>query len=137
MSEESAWNVPAVRILVVDDEPAILRLMEYVLDRQGYIVRMATDGDEALEVVTTFSPDLVILDIMMPRKDGYAVTKAIRADPNLAHIPIVMLSAKAQETDIAQGLAVGVNIYLTKPFEPDELLEAVAQCLVANRVNGT
>lgn len=127
----------AIRILVVDDEPAIVRLMEYVLDRQGYIVRTAADGEEALRVVGEFRPELVVLDVMMPRKDGYTVAEAIRADPDLGGVPIIMLSARAQDTDVEQGLAAGANHYLTKPFEPDGLLETVARCLAESRAGGT
>lgn len=136
-SEETAGTVPETRILVVDDEPAIVRLMEYVLERHGYIVQTAADGEEALRVVGAFQPQLIVLDVMMPRKDGYTVAEAIRADPALAAIPIIMLSAKAQDTDVEQGMAAGANIYLTKPFEPDGLLETVAQCLAASRPDGT
>lgn len=137
VSEETVKASSAGRILVVDDEPAIVRLMEYVLDRQGYTVKTAADGEEALRVVGTFRPELIVLDVMMPRKDGYTVAEAIRSDPDLARIPIIMLSAKAQDTDVEQGLASGANLYLTKPFEPDALLETVAQCLTASRSHGT
>ena len=130
-------TVRATRILVVDDEPAIVRLMEYVLDRQGYIVRTAADGEEALRVVGEFRPELVVLDVMMPRKHGYTVAEAIRADPDLGGVPIIMLSARAQDTDVEQGLAAGANRYLTKPFEPDGLLETVARCLAESRAGGT
>ncbi len=133
-AEETAG---ATRILVVDDEPAIVRLMEYVLDRQGYVVRTAADGEEALRVVGEFRPELVILDVMMPRKDGYTVAEAIRADPDLGGVPIIMLSARAQDTDVEQGMAAGANRYLTKPFEPDGLLETVARCLAESRAGGT
>ncbi|MBC8140962.1 MAG: response regulator [Armatimonadetes bacterium] len=119
------------RVLAVDDEPTILRLIEFVLDRQGYTVHTATDGDDALVVAAQFRPHLIILDIMMPRKDGFAVTEAIRAHPDLAHTPIIVLSAKAQDTDLAQGEAVGVDAYLTKPFEPDALIAAVEKYLPA------
>ena len=136
-SEAITGAAPASRILVVDDEPAIVRLMEYVLDRQGYTVRSAADGEEALRIVGEFQPELIILDVMMPRKDGYTVAEAIRSDPALAGIPIIMLSAKAQDRDVEQGLAVGANLYLTKPFGPDGLLETVAQCLMASRLPGT
>ncbi|MBC7808349.1 MAG: response regulator [Akkermansiaceae bacterium] len=137
VSDEAPGSPPAARILVVDDEPAIVRLMEYVLDRQGYAVRTAADGEQALRVVAEFRPELILLDVMMPRKDGYTVAEAIRADPDLAGTPIIMLSAKAQDTDVEQGLAAGANLYLTKPFEPDGLLETVAKCLAESRSNGT
>jgi len=110
-------------ILVVDDEPALLRLMEFMLSRWGYHLLTAMNGDEALDLVHAHRPDLLILDIMMPRKDGYQVAEAIRsdADPGIARIPIVLLSAQAQDTDIVRGMAEGVETYITKPFEPEYL----------------
>ena len=129
IANECPTENKAYRILAVDDEPTILRLIEFVLERHGYSVRTATDGEEAMVAATQFCPHLIILDIMMPRKDGFAVTEAIRASAELVRTPIIVLSAKAQETDIAQGIAVGVDAYLTKPFEPDHLLEMVAKYL--------
>lgn len=131
LSEETETSTPGRRILVVDDEPVIVRLMEFVLEKQGYTVRTAADGDEALRVVGEYQPDLIVLDVMMPRKDGYTVAETIRSDPDLARMPIIMLSAKAQDTDVEQGMAAGADIYLTKPFEPDGLLEIVARCLAS------
>jgi len=130
MTDSAAEPSPfPYRVLAVDDEPTILRLIEFVLDRHGYDVRTATDGENALAVAAQFRPHLMILDIMMPRKDGFAVAEEIRANPDLAHTPIIVLSAKAQDTDLAQGEAVGVDAYLTKPFEPDALLEVVEKYL--------
>ncbi len=129
MTDIPASSVKTYRVLAVDDEPTILRLIEFVLDRHGYEVRTATDGENALTVAAQFRPHLLILDVMMPRKDGFAVAEAIRADPDLAHTPIIILSAKAQESDIVQGEAAGVDAYLTKPFEPDALLTAVEKHL--------
>jgi len=116
-------------ILVVDDEPALLRLMSFLLQRKGYVMLTATNGEEALDVVREQRPDLVVLDIMMPRLDGYEVAAAIRADPQIADLPIIMLSAKAQEEDIERGRAAGVDIYITKPFEPEALAATVAAFL--------
>lgn len=123
----------AHRILVVDDEPALLRLMEFVLARQGHTMITATNGEEAVEAAREHRPDLVVLDIMMPRMDGYRVAETLRADEELARTPIIMLSAKAQEEDIQRGLAVGVDRYVTKPFAPDHLVELVAECLISGR----
>ena len=112
-------------VLVVDDEPALLRLMEFVLARQGFRLLTATNGVDALNLVREQKPDLIVLDIMMPRLDGFQVAEAIRANPTTAHMPIIMLSAKAQEADIERGIAVGVDTYITKPFSPDSLVETV------------
>lgn len=118
-------------VLVVDDEPALLRLMEFMLARKGYGLLTAVNGDEALEVIRSRRPDLVILDVMMPRQDGYQVTEAIRADsdPAIARMPIILLSARAQDGDIVRGREAGAEIYITKPFAP-EYLEAVVAALL-------
>jgi CheY-like chemotaxis protein len=119
-------------ILVVDDEPALLRLMAFLLQRKGYGMLTATNGEEALRVLREHRPDLILLDIMMPRLDGYEVAKAIRSDPVTADIPIVMLSAKAQNEDIERGRSVGVDTYITKPFDPEKLAETVAALLAGD-----
>lgn len=125
----------AYKILVVDDEPSIVRLMEFILARQGHEMLVAVNGEEALQAVKTHCPDLVLLDIMMPRIDGYEVARTLRADPATAQLPIIMLSAKAQEEDIQKGIDVGVNEYITKPFSPEQLVHVVTEYL--NRLNGT
>ena len=119
----------AYKILVVDDEPSIVRLMEFILARQGHEMLAAVNGEEALEKIRLHKPDLVLLDIMMPRIDGYEVVRTLRADPATATLPIIMLSAKAQEEDIRKGVGVGVNEYITKPFSPDHLVHVVADYL--------
>lgn len=124
----------AHKILVVDDEPALLRLMEFVLSRQGYMMLTATNGEEALEQARAHHPDLIVLDIMMPKRDGYQVAEALRADADLQRIPIIMLSAKAQEEDIERGVAVGVDKYVTKPFSPEELVTLASEFLARRRV---
>ncbi len=118
-------------ILVVDDEPALLRLMEFLLKRQGYNLVTATNGEEALLKLREHRPDLMVLDIMMPKMDGYEVTERLRADPDtsLAATPILMLSAKAQDEDIVRGLRAGSEAYVTKPFDPELLTNAVAAML--------
>ena len=113
------------KILVVDDEPPIVRLMEFILARHGHQMLTAVNGEQALEMVREHKPDLVLLDIMMPRVDGYEVARILRADPQYARMPIIMLSAKAQEEDIQRGLEVGVDEYITKPFSPDHLVQVV------------
>lgn len=116
-------------ILVVDDEPALLRLMEYVLAKQGYTMLTATNGEDALVEARAQRPDLIVLDIMMPKLDGYQVAEAIRADAELKSTPIIMLSAKAQEEDVERGIAAGVDRFVTKPFAPDDLARLVAEFL--------
>ena len=119
----------AYKILVVDDEPTIVRLMEFILARQGHEMIVAVNGEEALEKIKSQQPDLVLLDIMMPRIDGYEVAQRLRADPATASLPIIMLSAKAQDEDIRKGVEVGVDEYVTKPFTPDHLVQVVAKHL--------
>ncbi len=119
----------AHKILVVDDEPTIVRLMEFILARQGHQMMAAVNGEEALSKIQSEQPDLVLLDIMMPRIDGYEVAQRLRADPATAALPIIMLSAKAQDEDIRKGVEVGVDEYITKPFTPDHLVQVVAKYL--------
>ncbi len=121
--------VASATILVADDEPALLRLMSFVLQKQGHVMLTATNGEEALQMVREQRPDLVVLDIMMPRLDGFQVAERIRSEPEIAGIPIVMLSAKAQDEDVERGLAAGVNTYITKPFAPEQLAIVVADLL--------
>ena len=112
-------------ILICDDDPVILRLLQVNLELEGYTVLLAHDGAEAVETATQESPDLVILDIMMPRMDGYQACEAIKAADGTSDIPVVFLSAKAQQSDIERGKSFGVSEYLTKPFDPNELLDVV------------
>ena len=115
----------AYRILVVDDEPTLVRLMEFILAKQGHTMLVATNGEEGLSKIRSERPDLVLLDIMMPRIDGYEVARTVRADPDLCNTPIIMLSAKAQDQDIQKGLDMGVDEYITKPFAPEQLVHRV------------
>jgi two-component system alkaline phosphatase synthesis response regulator PhoP len=113
------------KILAVDDERHIVRLVEVNLQRAGYEVVTAYDGREALEKVQSENPDLVVLDVMMPYMDGFEVLKNLKADPATAEIPVIMLTAKAQDADVFKGWQSGVDCYLTKPFNPMELLTFV------------
>ena len=113
------------KILAVDDERHIVRLVEVNLQRAGYEVVTAYDGREALEKVKAENPDLVVLDVMMPYMDGFEVLKTLKADPATAEIPVIMLTAKAQDADVFRGWQSGVDCYLTKPFNPMELLTFV------------
>lgn len=111
------------KILVVDDEPFILKSVSFIMKREGYEVKEATNGVEALQVIREWCPDVVFLDIMMPKKNGYEVCREIKSDPFLKGTYIIMLTAKGQVTDESQGFEVGADDYLTKPFSPLLLLE--------------
>ena len=118
-------------ILAVDDDPTIQQLLVVNLELEGYDVIVAGDGEEALERIRSDRPDAVLLDIMMPRMDGIEVCRAAKADPETADIPIVILSAKAQQDDIERGTDVGADAYLTKPFDPLDLIETVQRFVAA------
>jgi two-component system alkaline phosphatase synthesis response regulator PhoP len=113
------------KILAVDDERAIVRLVQINLERQGYQVVTAYDGKEALEKIATEKPDLVVLDVMMPYMDGFEVLQQLRKNPETRDLPVIMLTAKAQDTDVFRGYTSGVDLYLTKPFNPMELVSFV------------
>ncbi len=115
----------AKTILVVDDERHIVRLVQVNLERAGYEVTTAYDGVEAIEAVQSELPDKIILDVMMPRMDGFEALKELRANEQTKDIPVIMLTAKAQDADIFKGWSSGVDSYLTKPFNPRELLAFV------------
>ena len=117
------------KILIVDDEPNILISLEFLMKREGYDVLLARDGNEALAAIASERPDLVLLDVMMPGKTGFEVCQAVRADPTLAGTRILLLTAKGRETDIAKGLALGANGYMTKPFSTRELAQRVRELL--------
>jgi CheY-like chemotaxis protein len=117
------------RILICDDDPAILRVLEVNLEIEGYQVLAAQNGEEAVEVATKELPDLVILDIMMPRLDGYQACEKLKANDATRDIPVVFLSATAQQSDIQRGKDYGVADYLTKPFDPMDLLGVVERLL--------
>ena len=123
----------AKRVLVVDDDRVIQQLLEVNLELEGYeVVATASDGREALDKIAELEPDLVILDIMMPKMDGLEVCRHLKADPKLAKIPVVLLSARAQDLDVREGLDIGADAYLTKPFDPVELLEVVGRLVPGN-----
>lgn len=116
-----------VRVLVVDDSEAIRQLIAVNLELEGYDVRRAADGLEALEVAASWRPDVVTLDMVMPRLDGLATCARLRADPATADVAVVMVTGRAQAADRDRGEAAGVDAYLTKPFEPAELVATVAR----------
>jgi DNA-binding response OmpR family regulator len=122
----------AKKVLIVDDEPNIVTSLEYLMAKSGYEVAAARDGDAALEKVETFMPDLVLLDVMMPRQSGYEVCRKMRSRPELRHIRIVMLSAKGREAEVSKGLSLGADAYITKPFSNRELMACIASLLGDN-----
>ena len=113
------------RVLVVDDDDVIRQLITVNLELEGFDVATAVDGQDCLDKVKGIQPDVVTLDIMMPRLDGWEAASRLRADPETADIKVVLLSARAQEADLERGSRIGVDAYLTKPFDPDELIEVV------------
>ncbi len=117
------------KVLAVDDERHIVRLIQVNLERAGYQVATAFDGPEALKKVEADKPDLIVLDVMMPRMDGFEVLKRLQANPETREIPVVMLTAKAQDADVFRGWSSGVSAYLTKPFNPLELITFVKRIL--------
>jgi DNA-binding response OmpR family regulator len=117
------------RILIADDEPNIVAAVEYLLKRSGYEVSVARNGAEALELVETRHPDLVVLDVMMPVKSGYEVCMRMRDRPDWRHIKIIMLSAKGRDAEVARGLSVGADLYITKPFSTRDLTSKIKELL--------
>lgn len=113
------------RVLVVDDDDVIRQLITVNLELEGYDVVTASDGQDALDRVKAVAPDVITLDVMMPRVDGWEAATRLRQDPETAGIPVVLISARAQDIDLARGRSIGVDAYLTKPFDPDELISVV------------
>lgn len=118
------------KILAVDDEPNILMSIEFILEMEGYEVHTARDGDEALELAELIRPDLILLDINMPCKDGYEVCRILRKSENMAETKVVMLTAKGQSLEKKKGLEVGADAYVTKPFGTEDLLEKIRSLIV-------
>ena len=117
------------KILIADDEPNILISLEYLMKREGFEVALARDGQEALDAILRAPPDLVLLDVMMPRKTGLEVCQEVRSHAALQHVLILMLTAKGRDTDVAKGLALGANAYVTKPFSTKDLVAQVRALL--------
>ncbi len=117
------------RILIVDDEPNIVVSLEFLMKREGFEVAVATDGEAALKSVEEKQPDLVLLDIMLPKKNGFEVCQTIRANPDWQGVKIVMLTAKGRDTEVAKGTALGADAYMTKPFSTKDLITQVRQIL--------
>ena len=117
------------KIVLAEDEPQIARLIEFKLKKEGYDVTWRENGEEALKAIKADKPDLILLDIMMPVMDGYEVLRRLKEDENLTDIPVIMLTARAQEKDVVKGIDLGAEDYITKPFHPAELLARVKRIL--------
>ncbi|MBS1145195.1 MAG: response regulator [Proteobacteria bacterium] len=117
------------KILIVDDEPNIVISLEFLMKKEGFEIAVACDGEEALAKEASFRPDLILLDVMMPKKSGFEVCEALRADPAKAGLLIVMLTAKGRDTEVAKGLAIGADAYVTKPFSTKDLVARVKTML--------
>lgn len=116
-------------ILIADDDPTIIMLLQVNLEMEGYDVMTAFDGQDAVEKAQVQHPDLIILDVMMPRMDGWSAREALASTPGLADTPVIFLSARAQQADVRRGYEAGAVEYVTKPFDPTALLDIIAQVL--------
>ena len=117
------------RVMAVDDDPVIRGLLEVNLEMEGHQVIMAVDGQDALDKVHTERPELILLDVMMPNVNGWQVAEALKGDPATRDIPVIFLSARAMEADVRKGAELGVESYVTKPFDPIELMDLVNRLL--------
>ena len=124
--------MPPLKILVCDDERHIVRLIQVNLEKQGWQVVTAYDGKEGLEKIRAEKPDLCVLDVMMPYMDGFEVLKSLRREPETESLPVIMLTAKAQDKDVFEGYHYGADMYLTKPFNPAELVSFVKRIAQGN-----
>jgi DNA-binding response OmpR family regulator len=116
------------KVLIADDEPNIVTSLQFLMSRRGFEISVARNGEEALAAVETFRPDLLLLDVNMPKLDGYEVAQRLR-DAGWTDLRIVMLTAKGRETEVAKGMAVGADLYVTKPFSTRELVDQVSALL--------
>jgi DNA-binding response OmpR family regulator len=117
------------KVLIADDEPNIVLSLEFLMRQAGYRIRVARDGEEALRCVQEWLPDLVLLDVMLPLRDGFEVCQQVREDPRTRGTHVIMLTAKGREVEVAKGLAVGADAYVTKPFSTKDLVAQVRQVL--------
>ena len=127
----------AKKVLIADDEPNIVTSLEFLMSKSGYEVAVARNGEEALALVESFRPDLVLLDVMMPLRSGYDVCQRMRDRPDWRHIRIVMLSAKGREAEVSKGMSLGADAYVTKPFSNRELIATVGGLLGEGGTPGT
>ena len=116
-------------ILIVDDEPGVVAPLQFLMEQQGYNVMTAHRGEDALDLIFQYKPDLVLLDIMLPGIDGYEVGEIIRLNPNYRDVKIIFLTAKSSEVEFAKGMALGADAYITKPFSNTELIAKVKELL--------
>lgn len=121
------------KVLIADDEPHIRRILQFLLQNEGFEVKMAEDGLQAVETIRDWRPDLVLLDVMMPHMDGFAVLEKIRENFETSNVPVIMLTAKGEVSDKVRGLRVGANDYIIKPFDQDELLLRVSNLLNSSK----
>ena len=126
----------AKRVLIADDEPNIVTSLEFLMGKCGYEVAVARNGDEALALVESFRPDLILLDLMMPVRSGYEVCRLLRERRSGGALRIVMLSARGREAEVSKGLSIGADAYVTKPFSNRELVEQVQALLAAQPAPG-
>ncbi len=119
----------AKKILIADDEQNIVISLEFLMKREGFEVVVANDGEEAVRRIRSDCPDLVLLDVMMPKKSGFEVCQEIKSDPAMSGVRILMLTAKGRDTEVAKGLALGADAYMTKPFSTKELVAKVRSML--------
>lgn len=117
------------RILIADDEPNIVISLEFLMKREGFDVQVAMDGEAALQAIAAQLPDLILLDVMLPKLNGFEVCQQIRAHPQWQSLKVLMLTAKGRDTEVSKGLALGANAYMTKPFSTRDLVEQVRQLL--------
>lgn len=121
--------MPGKKILVVEDDALIRELVKINLEAAGFTIVLATDGFQGLEMARTENPDLIVLDIMLPKMDGFKVCRILKFDDKYKHIPIIMLTARIQEVDKETGFKTGADAYMTKPFDPEELIKKINQTL--------
>ena len=121
----------SVRVLIVDDEPNIVVSLEFLMQQEGYEVAVAADGEEALEALASFAPELVLLDVMMPKLNGFEVLQRIRTDSDLPNPAVIMLTARGREAEAEKGRALGADRYITKPFSTQDLVTVVHEVLDA------
>jgi DNA-binding response OmpR family regulator len=124
--------MPAPVVLVVEDDPTILQLLDVNFEMEGFVVLRAEDGEQGLALAVESSPDVVVSDVMMPKMSGIELVQAMRANDSTRSIPVILLSAKAQGTDVRNGLDAGADDYVTKPFEPLDLIDRVNAVLLRN-----
>ncbi|MBN2171701.1 MAG: response regulator [Candidatus Krumholzibacteriota bacterium] len=117
------------KVLVVDDEVYILHILDFSLGAEGYEVITAADGEQAIEKAVAEKPDLIVLDVMMPRLDGYETCRRLKEMPETKHIPVLLLTAKGRDVDRKKGFEMGANDYITKPFSPNKLITRVQEIL--------